>query len=97
MNRPSINKIRLIALKDLDGILERLPKENADNAKRQLRKPLLSALDIYDKNISKGRVEETAEQKKVVDTWYKDICDLKEKAFKYIPAFIKKYSEMGEN
>ena len=92
MNGKAIIKERLITLKDMDKIVENLPQEACKNAKRQLRKPLLSALDIYDKNVSKGRVEETKEQKKAVDEWYKDICDLKDEAFKNIPPAVEKYN-----
>ena len=83
---------RLITLTDIDSIVERLPKEAADDAKRQLRKPLLNALDVYDKNVSKGRVTETVAQKQAVDGWYKDICDLKDTAFKDIPSVVRKYN-----
>ena len=82
---------RLISIDDLDHINARLPKKSADNAKRQLRKPLLSALDIYDKNVSKGRIVESAEQKHSVDTWYKDVCDLKDHAFVDVPEVVSKY------
>ncbi len=92
MNKECKKTIRLIRLADVEDIVERLPKETADNAKRQLRKPLLNALDIYDKNVSKGRVTESAEQRQAVDGWYKDICDLKEEAFKNIPSVVKKYN-----
>lgn len=90
-NGPAIVKRRLITVDDIDGVVSRLPKEHADDAKRQLRKPLLNALDVYDKNVSKGRVVESAEQKEVVDAWYRDICDLNTDAFKTTPDCVKKY------
>lgn len=90
MKQAKITK-RLVALTDIDGIVECLPKESADNAKRQLRKPLLNALDVYDKNVSKGRVIEDVLQKFEIDMWYQDICDLKDSAFKVIPNPIDKY------
>lgn len=92
MNGKAIIKERLITLDDMGRLAERLPQEAFKNAKRQLRKPLLNALDIYDKNVSKGRVAETDEQKQTVDEWYRDICDLKDKAFMNIPLEVKKYS-----
>ena len=92
MNGKAIITERIITLADIDSIVERLPKEAADNAKRQLRKPLLNALDVYDKNVSKGRVTETAEEKQTVDGWYKAICDLKDDAFKNIPSVVRKYN-----
>ena len=54
MNGKAIITERVITLDDIDKIVERLPKNVADDAKRQLRKPLLSALDVYDKNVTKG-------------------------------------------
>ena len=92
MNGIAKKRERIIALTDIECITTRLPKAQADNAKRQLRKPLLNALDVYDKNVTKGRVTETVDQKQAVDAWYKDICDLKDEAFINIPASVKKYN-----
>lgn len=92
MNGKAIITERVITLDDIDKIVERLPKEAADDAKRQLRKPLLSALDVYDKNVTKGRIEESIEEKQIVDIWYRDICDLKDNAFKHIPNGVQKFS-----
>ena len=84
-------KERFISVEDVDMLVERLPQNHANDAKRQLRKPLLESLDVYDKNVSKGRVIETIEQKLVVDGWYKDICDLKTESFKNIPECVSRY------
>ena len=75
MNGTQKTNERIITGADIDSIVERLPKESADNAKRQLRKPLLNALDIYDKNVSKGRITESAEEKATVDKWYKELVE----------------------
>ena len=91
MNRPSKNERRLIELTDIDYIVESLPKESADNAKRQLRKPLFSAFDIHKGNIEYGAETETAEEKARVLAWRKDLKDLKTEAFKEIPPNIKYY------
>lgn len=91
MNGTAKIRERLIALSDIDSIVERLPKESADNAKRQLREPLLNALDVYDKNVSKGRTIENYDRKSIIDCWYQNVCDLKEDAFKTIPYEIKKH------
>jgi hypothetical protein len=91
MNRPSQNKRRLIDLTDIDGIVERLPKESADNAKRQLRKPLFSAFDMHKGNIAYGAETETAEEKEKVLAWREDLKDLKTEAFKEIPQKVKYY------
>lgn len=85
-------KERIITLADIDTIVSRLPKADADDAKRQLRKPLLNALDVYDKNVSKGRIYESPEMKQFIDSWYRNICDLKDEAFINIPMSVKKYS-----
>lgn len=75
--------------KDLD-LLATVP-EARTNTLREWRKPLLNALDIYDKNVSKGRISETAEEKETVDKWYKALLDLEEWAFDKIPEKVKKY------
>ena len=82
---------RFISINDIDLLTQRLPESDFKDAKRQLRKPLLEALDIYDKNVSKGRLTETESEKAEVDNWYRDICDLKDESFKNIPNVIKKY------
>lgn len=81
--------------------MKRMTAENLDlldtvpdarvNVFREWRKPLLSALDIYDKNVSKGRIAETAEEKEAVDKWYAALLDLEEWAFNDIPEKVKKY------
>ena len=82
---------RLITLTDIDSIVERLPKESADNAKRQLRKPLLNAFDIHKGNIAYGAETETADEKARVLAWRNDLKDLKTEAFKDIPQAVKYY------
>ena len=91
MNRPSKNERRLIDLTDIDYIVESLPKESADNAKRQLRKPLFSAFDMHKGNIAYGAEAETAEEKEKVLAWREDLKDLKTEAFKEIPQKVKYY------
>lgn len=91
MNRKSKNTRRLIADKDIERITDYLPEVEAKEAKRQVRKSLLSALDIYDKNVSKGRITETQDEKIIVDRWYNAILDLEEWAFNDIPAKVKRY------
>ena len=91
MNRPSINKIKLIALTDIDGIVERLPKEYADNAKRQLRTPLLSAFDSYKTSIIYEEKYETYEEKQKILSWKQKLLDLETKAFQEIPKKVEYY------
>ena len=64
MKSKAIITTRLLTVNDIDEINSCLPGEHKLDAKRQLRKPLLSSLDVYDKNVSKGRIVETEEQKK---------------------------------
>ena len=65
--------------------------EARKNVFRERRTILLSALDIYDKNVSKGRITETETEKETVDKWYKALLELDEKAFYDIPEKVKKY------
>lgn len=71
--------MRVMTNKDLE-LLENLPEER-QNVFRQRRKKLLNALDIYDKNVLRGRLTETAEEKYSIDTWYNALLDLQEWAF----------------
>lgn len=71
--------MRIMTNKDLD-LLDNLPEERK-NVFRQRRKKLLNALDIYDKNVLRGRLSETAEEKTAIDTWYNALLDLEEWAF----------------
>ena len=71
--------MRIITEKDLE-LLENLPEERK-NVFRQRRNSLLNALDIYDKNVLRGRISETAEEKSSIDTWYNALRDLEEWAF----------------
>lgn len=84
-------KYRAITVDDIEKMNSKLPESHALNVKRQLRAPLLEALDIYDKNVSKGRINESETEMLEVNTWYKDICDLKDEAFQNIPTRIRKY------
>ena len=87
-----MNKRRLIALTDIDDIVERLPIEHANNAKRQLRTPLLEAFDVHKGNISYGAEYETYEEKAEILAWREKIKNLETEAFKNIPRQIKYYS-----
>ena len=89
--KQTIIKRTPLTVTDIDSIRERLPEAPAKDVKRQLRKPLLNALDIYDKNVTKGRVTETAEEKVSVDKWYKALLDLEDWAFNDIPEKVKRY------
>ena len=91
MNGMNKTERRLITLNDIDDIVERLPTEHADNAKRQLRTPLLDAFDVHKGNISYGAESETYEEKIEVLAWREKIKNLETEAFKNIPKQIKYY------
>lgn len=91
MNRDCKTTMRLIKLSDVDNIVERLPQEAADNAKRQLRKPLLAAYDSHKSTVIYEGKTETAEEKEQVLAWKQDALDLKTEAFKDIPEKVKYY------
>lgn len=54
---------------------------------RHERKKLLVAFDIWEKNVLRGREEDSTD----IMQWYQDILDLKETAFDNIPDKITKY------
>ena len=91
MNKPCKKTIRLINLSDVDNIVERLPKATADNAKRQLRKPLLTAYDSHKSTVIYEGKHETAEDKAQVLAWKQDALDLRTEAFKNIPKQVRYY------
>ena len=93
MNGKAIITERLITLADINDIVERLPKEAADNAKRQLRKPLLNAYDSHKSTVIYEGKTETLEEKSEVLKWKQSALDLETKAFKEenIPQKIKYY------
>ena len=58
-------------------------------AKRQARRKLLTAFDVWEKAVIRGRETDSA----VVMAWYKDLLDLKTSAFTNIPVAIKKHMD----
>lgn len=80
----SKKKITADNLKDFNG-------ENLLTAKRNLRKPLLQAFDIYKSNVSYGVIIETEEEKAQTMAWYKNLLDLEDSALSSVPEKIKKY------
>lgn len=91
MNKPCKKTIRLINLADIDDIVERLPKDTAEDAKRQLRKPLLTAYDSHKSTVIYEGKTETVEEKEKVLAWKKSALDLETAAFKDIPKQVKYY------
>ena len=91
MNNQCKKTIRMIRLSDIDNIIERLPKESADHAKRQLRKQLLTAYDSHKSTVIYEGKTETEKEKEKVLAWKKSALDLETKAFKEIPDSVKYY------
>lgn len=56
-------------------------------AKRQVRRTLLAAFDIWEKGVIRGRESDSS----LVMAWYRDLLDLKASAFTNIPAAIQKH------
>ena len=84
-------KNKIIKIDDIDMLAERLPKEHADNAKRQLRKPILEAFDSYKTSVQYGDAAETQEEHEKVLQWKQSLLNLETEAFKNIPEKIKYY------
>ena len=60
-------------------------------AKRQIRKPLLEAFDIYKSNVYYGIVSETEEEHAAVLAWYHSLLNLEEGALRAVPDGIVQY------
>lgn len=90
MNRPSKKNYRILGLSDVETLDICLPKESADNGKRQLRKTLLRAFDTH-KTAVIYEGKETQEEKNKVLAWKQGLLDLKTEAFKEVPEKIKYY------
>ena len=63
----------------------------SDDGIRQLREPLMLALDVYDKNVLRGRITETPEERSAIDDWYQRLCDLDRTALEEVPVKVQKY------
>jgi hypothetical protein len=91
MNKTCKTTIRRINLADVDNIVTRLPKATADNAKRQLRKSLLTAYDSHKSSVIYEGKTETPDEKSKVLAWKQGLLDLQTEAFKSVPEKIKYY------
>ena len=90
MNGQAKKSRRLISLSDVDRI-EKMPKEYANSAKRQLRKPLLKAFDAHKASVIYGDATETEEEHRRVLAWKKKALDLETEAFKEVPKSVEYY------
>jgi hypothetical protein len=91
MNKTCKKTERIITLADVGEIVARMPKTAADNAKRQLRKPLLTAYDTHKTNVVyDGKIESAKEHEEMI-VWKQRILDLETQAFNNIPNILKYY------
>ena len=65
-------------------------------ARRDERRRLLAAFDIYKQNVLYGIDGETPETRGAVLTWYRRLLDLDPAAFREIPAPITAYLKGGD-
>ena len=93
MNGKTKKRERIITLSDIDRIVACIPKESADDAKRQLRKPLLQAYDSHKSTVIYENGMESEEEKAIVLAWKKAALDLETSAFREeeIPNSVKYY------
>ena len=91
MNKPAKITVRVITLSDVKRMDEYLPKELANQGKRQLREHLLSAYDSHKTTVLYEGKKETATEKEKVLSWKQSLLDLKTEAFKEenIPQSVK--------
>lgn len=79
---------RKITYKDV----RKLPDEESQKkAKRFLRAELLSAWDIYSKNVAYGIQFESIERHQDIVAWFQALKDLENWAFEYVPEEVKQY------
>lgn len=91
MNKPSKKVYRTLQLSDVETLDICLTKEQADNGKRQLRKPLLKAFDTHKTAVIYEGKTETAKEKEKVLAWKQGLLDLQTEAFKSVPEKVKYY------
>ena len=70
--------------------------EVSTRARRDARRRLLAAFDVYKQNVLYGIDEETPETRGTVLTWYRKLLDLDPEAFREIPAPITAYLKGGD-
>ena len=87
MNKPSKKVYRTLQLSDVETLDICLTKEQADNGKRQLRKPLLKAFDTHKTAVIYEGKTETQDEKSKVLAWKQELLDLQPKRSR---AYLKK-------
>lgn len=91
MNKPSKKVYRTLQLSDVETLDICLTKEQANNGKRQLRKPLLKAFDTHKTAVIYEGKTETQDERNSVLAWKQGLLDLQTEAFKSVPEKVKYY------
>ena len=76
-----------------DELLEAAKSEHNLLMFDDYRKALFDALDIYEKNVLRGRVTENAGERSAVDLWYTNMCDKDVSAVSRVPAKVLVYAD----
>lgn len=85
--------VRALGASDLTVLDE---TERSLAARRDYRRELLAAFDVYKQNVLYGIDEETPETRGAVLSWYRKLLDLDPEAFREIPAPITAYLKGGD-
>lgn len=88
-----ILSVRALGASDLMVLDE---TERSLAARRDYRRELLAAFDVYKQNVLYGIDEETPETRGAVLSWYRKLLDLDPEAFREIPAPITAYLKGGD-
>lgn len=88
-----ILSVRALGASDLTVLDE---TERSLAARRDYRRELLAAFDVYKQNVLYGIDEETPETRGAVLSWYRKLLDLDPAAFREIPAPITAYLKGGD-
>ena len=88
-----ILSVRALGASDLMVLDE---TEQSLAARRDYRRELLAAFDVYKQNVLYGIDEETPETRGAVLSWYRKLLDLDPAAFREIPAPITAYLKGGD-
>lgn len=88
-----ILSVRALGASDLTVLGE---TERSLAARRDYRRELLAAFDVYKQNVLYGIDGETPETRGVVLSWYRKLLDLDPAAFREIPAPVAAYLKGGD-
>ena len=88
-----ILSVRALGASDLMVLDE---TERSLAARRDYRRELLAAFDVYKQNVLYGIDEETPETRGAVLSWYRKLLDLDPTAFREIPAPVTAYLKGGD-